>query len=359
MDIEFAVVGAGVMGLSAAWRLAAAGGEVVVFERFRIGHSSGSSHGATRIFRFAYDDPLYVRMARATLPLWRELEQGRGEILRITGGIDVGDPAYLKRCAEALEEGGAAFEHLEPEERRKRFGWLRAGDDPALWSPDTGVLAAEKAIGALADRAREAGAEIRQESRVSASLEDDHAVVEVGDEAVRVRTCILAAGAWAGDIMRSLGVRIPLTVVRPQVMYFDGEEDLVPFIHRNSIARYGVPSMGIAAGYKVGEHVFDHETTPEGRTFDLDDEEATRLARYVAESLPTLHPDPVAFETCLYTVTPDEDFVIDQVGPFVFASPCSGHGFKFAPLIGEVLSALALGKTPPVSTERFRISRFA
>jgi len=137
--VDVAIVGGGVVGLAAAWRLASAGRDVVVLEQFDVGHANGSSHGSTRIFRFAYDDPAYVRLAQAALPLWRELESVAGrDLLRITGGIDVGDDPYLEACASALEVCGARVERLSAEACRDRFNWLRAGDEAAVFSPDTG-----------------------------------------------------------------------------------------------------------------------------------------------------------------------------------------------------------------------------
>src|SRR5262252_7990821 len=119
-NVDVAVIGAGLVGLSAAWRLALAGRRVTVFERFPLGHDRGSSHGPTRIFRFAYDDPEYVRLAQRALPLWRELEDATGErLLEITGGFDVGDPTYLDGCEAALRLSGARAERLSAEDRRQ------------------------------------------------------------------------------------------------------------------------------------------------------------------------------------------------------------------------------------------------
>ncbi|MGH2728477.1 MAG: FAD-dependent oxidoreductase, partial [Actinomycetota bacterium] len=143
--VDVCIVGGGITGLAAAWRLGLAGRETVVLERFELDHTRGSSHGPTRIFRFAYPDPLYVRMAQAALPLWRELESGSGdEILKITGGLDLGEPATVDAVAAALEACNAAVERLP--DARNRFPWLGA-EGAGVYSPDTGVLSAARAWG--------------------------------------------------------------------------------------------------------------------------------------------------------------------------------------------------------------------
>jgi len=147
-------------------------------------------------------------------------------------------------------------------------------------------------------------------------------------------------------------------VTQEQVFYFSGGDEMLPFIHRGPIPRYGVPRSGSAAGYKVAEHGTGATTTAADRTFDLDPSGAVRLTEYVQASLPALDPQPLAAETCLYTMTPDEGFVLDARGPIIIASACSGHGFKFAPVVGEILAALATDSKPPVPLDPFSLARF-
>jgi sarcosine oxidase len=359
-SVEVIVVGAGVAGLSTAWRLAASGHEVVLLERFALGHDRGSSHGATRIFRFAYDDPTYVSLAQAALPLWRELESASGqELLRITGGLDIGPRGELERIASALSSRGAQHEWLDAGETGKRFPWLAVTEEEALFSPDTGVIAAARTLEALATAARQGGADVRERQAVS-RLELHGAGISVftPDHELRARRCVVAAGAWGPALLAPLGVRIPARVTREQVLYFRSPEPVVPFIDRTEPARYVVPAFAGAAGVKVAEHFAGEETSADGRSFEMDPESAARVAAYVADRLPGFDPEPVAFETCLYTTTPDEGFVLDVAGPVVVASPCSGHGFKFGPIVGETLAHLATGREPPVPMGPFAINRF-
>jgi len=356
--VDIAVIGGGIMGLCAAWRLAAAGHETVLFERYAIGHDRGSSHGATRIFRYAYTDPTYVRMAQAALPLWRELEGG-DELVRITGGVDTGEPATVERTAQALESCGARVDRLDTHAIDERFPWLTI-DGPAVFSPDTGVIAASKAVRTAAQRARDAGADLRDETSVLEVLVDgdDAVTVRTPDADVTARRAVIAAGGWMPEFLAAFGIEAPLEVTKESVFYHAGGDDLLPFIDWASVPKYAVPAFAGAAGVKVGEHGTGPPVSPHQRDFEPDERSAKRLRDYVAERLPTLDPDPLAAETCLYTSTPDNHFVIDVRGPVVFASPCSGHGFKFGPLVGETLACLAAGRTPPIEVAHFRLDRW-
>ena len=358
--VDVAVVGAGVVGLSAAWRLALTGRRVVVFERFRLGHDRGSSHGPTRIFRFAYDDPVYVRLAQRALPLWRELEGVAGEqLLSITGGFDAGDPRYLDRCEGALRTCGARVEILTPAARRERFPWFEAEDEPTLYSPDTGVIAAEAVLGALATAARGAGGEIIDGTPIQ-NLEMSGGGVRfiAGTEEITARRCVVSAGAWVADLLSPVGINVPVRVTREQVFYFRAASPIVPFIHRGAIARYGVPAFGGAPGVKIAEHMTGTETSADGRSFDRDAEGAERVGRYVRTTLPSFDPEPLASETCLYTTTPDEGFIFEAGGPLVIASACSGHGFKFGPVVGELIASMITGGAPPAPLAPFSLARF-
>ncbi len=357
-QVDVAVVGAGLVGLSAAWRLALSGRSVAVFERYSLGHDRGSSHGPTRIFRYAYDDPVYVRLAQRALPLWRELEEVSGEqLLSITGGFDIGDPTYLDACEAALRSCGARVEVLTAAERRARFPWFEGGDEPALFSPDTGVLAADAALRALAAAARGAGARVIDATPVERlEIIRDGVRLTAGGDEISATQCVVAAGAWVAELLRPLGMDIPVRVTREQVFYFRAASPIVPFIHRDTIARYGVPMFGAAPGVKIAEHMTGGSTSADARSFEPHDAGAERIRDYVRSRLPSLDPDPISFETCLYTTTPDEGFIVDVAGPLVVASACSGHGFKFGPATGELVADAVVGDVNgPFALRRFSI----
>lgn len=359
--VEVAVIGAGVTGAAAAWRLALDRREVLLVEQFESGHARGSSHGATRIFRLAYEDPGYVRMAQLALPLWRELEESTGtDLLRVTGGLDAGTEVSLRAIAAALDANGAAWDLLEANERARRFPEFELGDEYGLFSPDSGVIAAGEAVQALYRAASGEGTTTRFGTRVEVrAVEEDAVRLSVGDEELRARVCVLAAGGWTGPMLAAAGMELPLRVTCEQTFYFASYRDLPVFIHRDGISYYLVPQFGGAPGVKVGEHATGREATAGDRPFDIEPRGAVRVRDWVRRTVRTVQPEPVGAETCLYTNTPDEDFLILRRGALVLVSACSGHGFKFGPLLGEIAKALVTGSPAPVDLRRFGSSRFA
>ncbi|MGH2692877.1 MAG: N-methyl-L-tryptophan oxidase [Actinomycetota bacterium] len=341
-DADVIVVGAGVMGTSTARALARKRRDVLLLERFKIPHTRGSSHGASRIFRFSYADPKFVRMAREALPLWRELEEDTGEhLLTVTGGLDLGDA--LDRHAKALAAGGASFEWLDAYEVGRRFPQVSLpGDERALFHPDGGFLAADRTVIASAASARAHGAEIRESTRVLAVRPTVSGVeVETEERTYTAPVAVVTAGGWAKALLAGAGIELPVRVTRETVAYFNvADEAAIPsLVDWGSPAVYSLRSPG--QGLKVGEHIAGPVVDPDSEGAP-DQESIARLSGWVKMRYPEADPDPHLAETCLYTVTDDEDFIIDRRGPIVIGSPCSGHGFKFAPLTGKRLADLAL-----------------
>ena len=341
------VVGGGAMGSATAWQLARRGADVVLLERFGPGHGNGSSHGATRIFRFAYPDAGYVRMAQDALPLWRELEQDAGEVLlETTGGLDVGPAASGVGDVEAaLTACGAPSERVDPSEAADRWPGIAVdGDDVVLWQPDAGRLWADRTVAALQAQATHHGAEVRyHEPVVSLSVATGHAQTDA-DEYL-AEAIVVCAGAWLPSLVDDLP---PLTVTREQTFHFAPLDDDVAwpsFIHHrgdDAAAVYGLETPG--EGVKVAEHgtgAIVADPDPDERSFEIDEIGRQRVIRYVQERLPGLDPKPATELTCLYTSTPDEGFLLERRGRLVVGSACSGHGFKFTPLVGQRLADLA------------------
>lgn len=327
------------MGAATARVLARAGHEVTVLEQLGFGHARGSSHGATRVFRFSYPDPSYVRMAMDALPLWRELEEEAGEeLLRTTGGLDRGKA--LDDHVKALHECGAMYEVLEPEEASARFPWLRGDEGPVLFQADGGVAAAERTVHACLKSAEAHGAALRDQTKVTSLRQADGGVV-VGTSAADLSAdvAVVTAGGWVKDLVAPLGIDVPVRPTRETVAYFDFEEPrLTTLVEWGDPSIYALPSgPGVL---KAGEHQAGETTNPdeEGR---VDDESVQRLSDWVARRFPGADPRPRHAETCIYSNTPDDRFVLERHGDVVIGSPCSGHGFKFAPLIGNMLADLA------------------
>ena len=361
VDVDVVVVGAGAMGSAAAWHLARRGRSVALLERFEPGHVRGSSHGGSRVFRLAYDDPRYVHLARAALHGWRELEDDAGEdLLDLTGGVDHGEAAAVERVAAALTGAGVAFEVLPPDAAAERWPAMRF-EGQVLRSPEGGRCRSEAAVAAIQRRVGEHGGDVRFSTPVEAVVpQADGVEVRTAGETWRATSAVVAAGAWVPQLAAGTPGLPPLEVTQEQVVHFPtapgapGLEEWPSFVHRGRWI-YGLATPG--EGVKVAEHHTGPVVDPDARSFAPDDAAVERVRRYAAEWLPGLVPEPVSVTTCLYTSTRSEDFVIDRVGPVVVASPCSGHGFKFTPEIGRLLADLAIGATPEVT--RFTLAAHA
>lgn len=337
MPAKAIVVGAGIMGAATAHALTRRGHDVLLLERAEVGHKQGSSHGRSRIFRFSYPDVTYVRMAQKALTLWRKLEAATGEELLIpTGGFDLGRD--VERNLDALRSCGAAAEMMTAQDVALRWSHLRVPKDAlVMFSPDTAVVLAERALRAF----------IVQATRSNATLIENEPVVAL-DRAGAVETAagtrhegdavVVTAGAWAGPLLRGAGIDLEVRPTRETIAYFDIREEPVP-----AVVEWGAPSIyaltSPGQGLKVGEHIAGPQADPNDAG-GPDQDSVARLSQWVRERFPTVDPDPAHVETCFYTNTTDESFVLERHGSIVVGSPCSGHGFKFAPLVGESLADL-------------------
>lgn len=360
--VEIAVVGGGAMGTAAARALAGRGRAVTLLEKDRIGNSTGSSGGPTRIFRLAYEHPDYVRMARIALDRWRELESEAGQDLMITtGGIDTGPGAVI--AAEALAAAGEPFTLPTPSEVRERWPALRIADhEPVLLQEDAGVCMAQRTVLAQARLARGLGADLREGVAVdSVTISTDGAEIRTADETFQAEVVVIAAGSWAGKLLPSVGVNIPLVPTLEQVTYLRLDRPsplptVIDWIEGGHASPYAVPDPTEPGAFKIALHLSGPPVDPDT---DGREPDPVREATAIAHAAGRFAPHSVqGTETCLYTRTPDEDFVLDRIGPVVIASPCSGHGFKFTPLMGEVIADLATGSTPRVDIGRFAAGRF-
>ncbi|HEV3225602.1 MAG TPA: FAD-dependent oxidoreductase [Acidimicrobiales bacterium] len=338
--VDVVVIGAGAMGSATAWWLARDRADVALFEQFAPGHHRGSSHGGSRIFRLAYDDPFFVRMAQAALLLWRELEDDAGEpLLDITGSIDHGDSSSVDAVAAALDECDVEYERLAVDAARDRWPAMRFEGD-VLFHPGGGRCHADATVRALQRRAGDHGAAIQFDARAALRIGSDAVEVDAAGDTWSAPVAVVTAGAWVQHV---LGERAPdVRVTQEQVQHFRPvvEQDWPSFIHHRDPWVYGLLTPG--EGVKVDEHHVGPVIDPDRRVERSASLQAAAV-RYVEKWFPGLDPTPIHTAECLYTSTPDESFVLERVGPVVIGSPCSGHGFKFTPYIGRRLADLAKG----------------
>jgi sarcosine oxidase len=368
---DVVVCGLGAMGSAALHQLAARGQRVLGLERFAPGHDRGSSHGRTRIIRLGYfEHPSYVPLLRRSYALWRELEAAAGrKLLHVTGIAEIGPPAgaLVKGTLASSRLHGLRHEVLAAPELMRRFpAFALPPDYVAVVQPDGGFVEAEPTIAAQVALATAAGADIRSGERVRAIEPRAGSVRIVTDcDVVEAGAAIVTAGAWTRSLLPDLAV--PLRATREVMAWFEpADAELfsafpVFIIESRHGMHYGIPPHG-GAGIKIAKHHHRNETVDPDRydrTVSADDEALIRPV--VADYLPAANGALLAAETCLYTMTPDGDFLIDRLPGaenVVVASPCSGHGFKFAPVIGEILADLATAGATRHDIARFSLERF-
>lgn len=358
------IVGAGLMGSATAWSLARRGRSVLVVEQGRPAGAGGSSHGSARIVRRAYADALYTRLSGRAFELWRELEQrSGGKLLRMLGGIDFGASPEIDAVTRSLSAGGVAHESMSAAEAERRWPGMRFAG-AVVYHPQAGTVDAEAAVEAFLADAGGQGAELltgTEVVRIRAGA--DRAVIELaGGECLEAGAVVVAAGGWAAPLLEGLLPLPPLAVTQQQVFHFprlDAEAGPWPsVIDQNALIYHlaGGRDGGPADDRKVAEHRHGTPTSASARDRIVDPGSRTRVVEYVKRWLPGLDPAPRGEATCLYTTTPSEDFVLDRSGPLVVCSACSGHGAKFAPLVGELAADLATAQQPATVPARFRLS---
>lgn len=371
---EVAVVGCGGIGSAAVYHLARRVGEdVLAIEQFHLGHERGSSQDHSRIIRHSYHDSRYTALAASAYALWAELEAESGvQILFKTGGLDleiVGTtgPKDLSHCALSMAERGVPYEELDARELIYRYPQFTLPEDArGLYQADSGLVDARKANAVHVALARGHGATIRDSLPVRAIQPAGGAVEVVTDEGVFiVRHLVLASGAWTNNLLRSLGITWPLTVTQEQVTYFatpnlrEFAPDRFPvWIWRAPQGFYGFPVYGEVAT-KAGQDVGGDKVAAETRTFEPNPRTKERLVRFLEARIPRFLGPELYTKTCLYTMPPDRHFVIDVVPGFPQISVVvdGGHAFKFATLIGRILSQLALDGQTEYPIESFRADR--
>jgi sarcosine oxidase len=370
-DYDVIILGLGAMGSAAAYHLAQRGQRVLGLEQFTPAHDRGSSHGRSRVIRRAYfESPAYVPLLLRAYELWRALELQTGhELLRITGGLMIGHEAsaVVSGSIASARLHALAHEVLSATEVRQRFPALLPIDDVALYEPSTGVLFPEECISAHLHLAASLGAELRFELPVSSWHPiQDGVEVAAGGQLYRARRLVVTAGAWAGRMLAGLG--LPLRPERNVLFWFDPRSNAMSFRDGDfpvfiwdqpDHAFFGIPDLD-GGGVKVGFHHTGIDIDPENQDRTVRDAEEAAIRERLRRYIPELDGPLRSSTVCMYTNTPDEHFAIGlhpELPQVSIAAGFSGHGFKFACVVGEILAGLATTGSTRHPIEPFALNR--
>jgi sarcosine oxidase len=382
-DVDVAVVGLGALGSAAAYWLSRRPGlRVLGLERFELGHPYGASEDVSRIIRRSYHRRDYVRLTARAYDAWAEVERESGsQVVFRTGGLDVGPrqpregaDIDIEVYADAMTAEGIPFERLAAAEIMRRWpAWRLDEDHLGLYQSDTGIADPSRGNAAHRHLAREHGAHLREHAPVAVLNDAGGDAGEVtleleSGERIRAGRVILATDAWTNDLLGPLGCPLPLTVTQEQVSWFTPRVDPALFapdrfpvwIWMDEPSFYGFPTHG-HPGPKIGQDVGGRPVTPATRTFARDENAFARTMAFLEARLPGMAVEPFLTKTCLYTMTPDRDFVVDTVPghPNVSVVLGSAHAYKFASALGRMMAELAVDGSTPAGPdlEAFRIDR--
>ena len=358
------VVGAGGAGAAAAYGLARRGLRPLLVEQFRVGHDRGSSFGHSRIFRFAYEEAEYAGLAREALRSWRALEQEAGQTLFWrTGGLDLGPDSApnLNHVFDALARQDMAAERLTRAGLQKRYPqWQVPADWEAVYSPDAGIVNPTLTVEVLCALTNAHGGQVLENTRVDG--------IEFGSRprvstTAGVFTCdhlIVAAGAWTAKLVPELVSYLTVTLAgttfyRPRHLADFQPERFPIFITHDEFQAYGFPAFGLP-GVKLGTDTIREVTDGDSRPFGMPAKMQADSDEFMRRYLPGAAGAVMHRASCLITRAPTTDFLLARhpaCERVIVASPCSGHGFKFVPLLGEILAAKAVGESHPWDLPRF------
>ncbi|MCI0488799.1 MAG: N-methyl-L-tryptophan oxidase [Blastocatellia bacterium] len=370
---DIAVIGAGIMGTTAACDAARRGARVALIDH-SMPNPRASSIDHSKVFRFAYPDPLYARMAAAALPLWRALEdESRERLLTQTGILLIGESRelYETKTFETLRSLSLPVEMLDSRQTCERFPQFNAERFPyAVYDPSGAILHAERAVRASLSLARRLGVRMIEGERVSAikrkretGAQAAALVMESGSE-IACERVLVASGAWARSIAPFL--EKILTPTRQEVIYFEApragfDAGQFPVFTALETGFYGFP-IHHAGAMKIANHNKGEQADPLAFDDRVSDESIAECRTFFSEFIPALKERAVReTRVCLYNNTPDDDFIIDRHPEFenaLIVTGFSGHGFKFAPLIGLIAAELLLSGRTSYDIDRFSLARF-
>lgn len=367
------VLGLGAMGAAAVYHLSRAKKRVLALEQFELGHALGSSYGESRIIRYAYDHPAYIELAKAAYPLWHEVEADTGQSLLVeTGGLDFGlpDDPHFAATRHSLDYSGIYYEWLTPREVSERLPQFTLQDgEMGIYQPDAGFLRASPCVTTQAERARELGATLLTNTSVmKIDLLPDSVRVHTTAEQYEAAALVITAGPWAGHMLNGIGLQLPLQPTREILVFFETQKpewfgpDRCPiFIYHGQRLYYGIANPDGVSGFKVAQHGRHEPTDPTTINRVTEDSYIEEVRAFLRRSIPMGDGKVIKSYVCMYTMTPDEHFIIDQHPRYkhvAIGAGFSGHGFKFSTLIGKMLGELATDGHTPHNNPLFRLDRF-
>lgn len=374
MHYDVIVIGAGSMGMAAGYFLAKSGKRTLLVDSFNPPHNRGSHHGDTRIIRHAYGEGVkYVPLALKAQELWNDLEKVTGKQLFLpTGVLNVGyeKSNFIQNIISSAKTYSLTLEILDSNEVNKRWpGITLPNDYIGCFEPTSGVLKCEECIEAYRELAEQNGATIITNSKVKEILVHDKRVtIKTEDHTFSADALVVSAGAWSGSLLSMLDLNLPLNPVRKTFAWFDDNENI--YNHKDFPAFsfetsqgifYGFPNID-GSGLKVGRHDGGETINPDEAILEFDEleKDATDIKQFLQHYIPSTQQMKYG-KTCMYTLTPDEDFIIDLHPTYsnvAIASGFSGHGFKFSSVVGQILSELIISGKTEQNISPFSINRF-
>ena len=371
-DYEYIVLGLGGLGSGAAyWLSRSAGAEVLGLEQFELGHVRGESQDHSRIIRLSYHNTTYVELAKLAYEAWDTLQRESGDqVVLKTGGLDFArhdTTIPLDTYRSAMRACKVPFEDLDAGEIMKRWPQFTLTDDvEGLFQEQSGIAMAARANAAHQKMARANGAMLLDNTPVTnITASGNEVTVETASGNFRSRKLVIAAGPWSNRALGYLGIELPLEVTREQVTYFAAKhpEDFAPerfpvWIWMDDPCFYGFPTFG-EAGPKAAQDAGGKLVTADTRDFEPEPENLRGVEQFLARYIPGALGPIIYTKTCLYTLTPDRDFVIDTVPGHdnVVVAIGAGHAFKFASQIGRLLSELAINGSTALDLAPFALDR--
>src|SRR5262245_3455301 len=380
------VLGLGAMGSAALYQLAKRGQKAIGIDQFSPPHTLGSSHGDTRVTRLAIGEGThYTPLVMRSHQLWREIEKETGrDLMTTTGGLIISSRSTTSRMhvqdffgttVAAAERYGIAHEILDARAIRQRFPQFNISDDEiGYYEHEAGFLRPEACVAAQLALAEKYGAAIRRNEKALGFEQTGESVtIRTDKDTYAADRLIVSAGAWLPQLIAGKYAR-PFKVRRQLLFWFATKGPITPFqlgnfpiyiweLQGRPQAIYGFPAIeGAKGGAKVATQQYETETTPEQADRTVSEAEARAMYEYIAPYLPGFSDKCVKAVVCLYTVTPDAEFVIDthpEMPRVNVASPCSGHGFKHSAAIGEALSEIIIDGKSGLDLSAFKFSRFA